>query len=180
MRKHKAEHTVVPAQRRRRRLIWGAGGAVAAAVTGAAVAFALLSLTAEIDGGGNIDAPADVNITAANVFSETDVDCQVSVADGTMTLNMADGVQGGECDVVMTLQRVGKSMPAVKVADIDFATPVTETFPNSGAGCGVTITTEGTTVRARFALTGEPGVFTALPTAGITATDGSTIDCPSG
>jgi hypothetical protein len=154
-----------------------AGGSALLLVVGATVAWALLSLTANITGGGSIDAPADVEITAANVWDEDDVDCQVSVAGGDMTLQMVNGVQGGSCDVDITLKRTGQSMPTVKVAGIDFSTATSEAFVGSTT-CGKDVTTAGTVVRARFTLTGAPGTFTASPTAGIVTTDGSTVGCP--
>jgi hypothetical protein len=164
---------------RRRRMAAGAGVA-AAAVGGFALAWALLTVNAPIQGGGDIAAPADVAITAANVFSETGVDCQVAlVADGGMSLNMLGGVQNGTCEVDLTLKRTGQTTPAVKVSDLKFADAVTEQI--AGTGCGKDVTTAGTVIRTRFTLTGAPTPsFTALPDAGIYATDGSTTLCPSG
>src|SRR5262245_35562974 len=111
MGKNGPAHMRTPEQRRRRRLIWGAGGAAAMAVVGAVVAYALLQLRADIDGGGNISAPSDLEFTAANVTTETGVDCQVGVAGGDLALQMADGVQGAQCDISMTLQRTGQTGP---------------------------------------------------------------------
>jgi hypothetical protein len=177
MRTNEARHMGPGEDRRRRRWPWAAGSAVALLLVGAVVAYALLQLTANITGGGSIDAPPDVDITAANVWSEDDVDCQVSVAGGDMTLQMADGLQGGTCDVDITLKRTGQSSPTVKVAGIDFSTATSEAFVGSSM-CGKDITTAGTVIRARFTLTGAPGTFTASPTAGIVTTDGSTTSCP--
>jgi hypothetical protein len=153
---------------------------VALLVVGATVAWALLSLRAEFLGGGSIDAPADVDITAANVWTEDDVDCQVSVAGGTMTLQMVNGVQGGECDVDVTLKRTGQTTgTTLKVSGIDFSTATSEAFVGTTA-CGKVIDTTGVVVRARFTLTGATGTFTASPTAGIMATDGTVPSgCPT-
>jgi hypothetical protein len=150
------------------------------AVVGATVAWALLSLRADINGGGNFAAPADLQITAASIVNETDVDCQTAVSGGDMSLQMVDGVQGGRCEIDVTLQRTGATSPAAQISDVQFAGPVLEQFVPGAGGCGTAIPATGTvSVRVRFTLDGTPGTFTAQPDAGIYASDTPNPGCPS-
>jgi hypothetical protein len=196
LKRHKPEHLSLrdrTAQWSRRKKLAAGGGVVTAFAVGAVVAWALTMLTADIDGGGQIDAPADTEFTAATVVNGGTANCTPTVASGDLDLQIA-GTQNEFCDLDLTVKRVGEPGEAVYVQGLTFADEVTEGYVevNGVQPCvnnqRVEVTSAGVTVRARFRLTGTPPVvFTAFPDAGMTIrsadainvdTFGNIIGCP--
>jgi len=167
---HEPAH-MTPVERRRRRLMWAAGGAAVAAVAGAGLAWALLSLRADINGGGEIAAAADIEFTAATAMATSTADCTATAGGGDLGLNIS-GTAGEFCDVSVTVRRIGEAGAPQVVNGLTFADAVTEGF--LGGVCtapGRVVPAAGTTMTARFTLDGSPGTFTALATAGLSTTD---------
>jgi len=177
MMKHEPAHAqrVPVARRRRPGWKWAAGGAVAAAVAGAVVAWALLQLRADIDGGGQVNAAANLEFEAVSQVGGS-ADCTTSVSGGDLQLQV-NGTQGEHCDLSLTLKRVGDPGAPQVINGLTFSNDTHEGFTNGTCDApGTVVTTTGTTVVARFTLTGSPGSFQADTNAGLTTTDEPTFD----
>lgn len=84
----------------------------------------------------------------------------------------------------MTLRRTGQAGAPQYITDLDFSDSTTEGYLN-GACQSREVTAAGTTVSARFTLTGSAGTFVARDDAGVSTSDtpiglGGVIDgCPT-
>jgi len=168
--KHEPAHLRTPDERRRRRLIWAAGGAAFATVAGAVVAFALLQLRADIEGGGTVSASPNIEFVSA-IDQGGPADCTVSVSGGDLQLQVA-GSPGEHCDISLVVARTGAAGNPQVIDGLDFSNQTSEGFTNGTcAWPGTVVTTAGTQATARITLTGAPGPFQALENAGLTTTD---------
>lgn len=158
-------------------------------VVGAAVAVALVTLRAPIQGA--LEVPA-VDPTAAEFFgtptvSQNGAECTATVTDGTLILDVT-GAPGAGCNVLASVRTVGESNRTFVVQGVSYHSDFTTEFFVSGGGsapvpCGLPIDTTGRDVVFTVAVDeGAPvGTHPAASTAGVTVVDEASYvddECP--